>query len=253
MKHNKTIIFLCLFMCQFAFVKSQWIDIYAYARLGGGIFLKNEFNTHLDYYNSTNSTSVSKPRTAYGYKIGAGMTLQKFVFGMSQQVLYNGTQGKEGELPNGYRTWKNTYTARSGVVGYYTKKRNMINLEMGIAKSLIKTGFKYKDGFVSYGNESLTNGAYLGNSFIWGLEYIKNKTISENLFLSFSGAIHFSSPVSGMVYQDYMEYKRMGNNYVLYKSDNINPDVFPNPAQLSARYTMLSFQFGLYYKISQND
>lgn len=245
-----SIIIIALFSVNLS--KAQWIDYYASARLGGGWMLSNDFNTYVDYYNKVNNTTVPTRSILYGYKIAAGITLKGFLFGMSQQEYRFGTHGKAGELADGYRIWQNRYGARSGIVGYYTPKRNMLLLEMGIAKSSIKTGFQYRDGFVSYGNEDLQNGSYLANSFIWGLEYTYNRQLKENLFLSFSGGVHFSNPLN-MRYEDQLEFKRFGNNYVLYKSADPDPDKFPNPSHLTSKYTMLSFQVGLFYKISQTN
>jgi hypothetical protein len=229
---------------------SQWIDYYGFARVGGSFVLRNDLNSHLDYYNEVNNASTPKPRLTYGYKFGGGVTLQKFVFGMSQQVQFQSTSGEKGDLPDGYRVYDMRYRVRSGIMGYYSPKRNMINLELGIAHNYIRTGFKYNDGFVSYGPDKRMNGSYLGYSFVWGLEYVWNKEITENLFFSATGGLQFSHAINR--YEDRMDYKRTisSTNYVLLKDEDPNFDLFPNPSHLSPNYTMASFNFGVFYKIS---
>lgn len=230
---------------------SQWVDFYGFARIGGSFVLRNELNKHFDYYNKINNTSVAKPWLAYGYKFGGGLTLQKFVFGMSQQVQFQSASGEKGEMPDGFRIYDMRYRVRSGVVGYYSPKRNMINLELGIAHNYIRTGFKYNDGFVSYGRDKNTNGSYLGYSFVWGLEFVWNKALTENLYFSATGGLQFSHAINS--YEDRMEYKRLSSNYVLLKSEDTDPDLFPNPAHLAPNYTMACFNVGLYYKISMKE
>lgn len=250
-------IFICfLLLIVFTFpAMAQRVGVYAYSRGLGAAMLKSDVNTMIDYYNEQNKTTLAKPRFGGGYKAGIGFIMGRAAMGMSQHEHYLSTQGKKGELTNGYRTFDVKHRSRNGVAGFSINKEDsehQFNLEGGIGRSVINTGFVYNDGFKSYGPESGLNGSYWVRSFHIGAEYIYLKEWNERLSLSGGVGLHTSSPLAFGRFEDQMDYKRGGTNYVLYKDDPA-PGGFEwnDPAHVMAKYTFMSVMFGIQYNFNK--
>jgi len=232
-------------------VFAQRLEGFGYFNTQGVVTLKTNFTEFIDYYNKVNNTEIASPKFGYGYKMGAGIIMMDFVFGMSQHQHFLSTSGKKKPLANGYREFDISHRSRNAIMGYASKgeeKCYMINLEMGIARNIINTGFVYKDGFKSYGGESGINGSYAASSFHIGLEYVWQKQIKNKLNIKIGGSVHSSNKLKFTKYEDEMEYKRTTNNYVLYTKQTNNA-ITDYDAYLNASYTYVSLLLGLQYQI----
>lgn len=243
-------ILLTIFL--FSTVTAQRIGVYAHSKATGTFMLYSDVNEMIKYYNKVNNTTLNHPLLGAGYKIGGGITMGRIAMGMSQHEHYLATKGKKGELPDGYREFNIKHRSRNAVVGLIRTKESSehhINIEGGIGRSVVNTGYVYNDGFKSYGQEASLNGSYWVRSFHYGIEYLIQKKYKNKLNVSFGGALNASKPLFLGKYEDQMDYKRFGNTYALYKDTPSSSYMIDDPAYVTAKYAFISIQFGFQYQL----
>ncbi len=231
---------------------SQRVSYYAFGRAQASYMLESEVEKMIGFYNQRSGTDVNVPKLGAGYKFGGGIIMMNCIMGMSQHEHFMSSKIKMDEVKQGYRHYEIRHRSRNGVVGYSRKKENVEHqfiFDMGIGRSIIKTGLVNKDGFVSYGTESLTNGSYWARSFQYGLEYNYLKNWRKNLNFSLGGSVHVSKPLFLGKYEDQMDYKRASSYYVLYKDEPYG-NVENLPSLVTNKYAFVSVFFGIQYQFN---
>jgi hypothetical protein len=140
-----------------------------------GYTLHSSFNKFRQSYNEVNKDNLSKAvgkfSPEYGYKFLARFNMETVTF----FVGYSWTQAQShGELFNGKteRIFRRTHRMPLyGGAGLRLGNGGSVELFSCGGRSEIRTGYKYSDGTVSYGQDKFLNGTYTAFSGFFGVAY----------------------------------------------------------------------------------